>query len=224
MPGYSEADKIFRESIDNLYPALFSAFTETQKIDRVDLQGNDITMAVLLRLRSYFQTQSKIKALLDKSYAAPAADFFVETICFFLKAVLSKLYPSISVKSEKTIKPKKSAMRPDITIWQDNKLLAAIECKTQLGWSRNGWLKHFETREKKLTKEAPNAQMFLLVMSESNWDGFGNDDRVGKQFFVLLNKTWPLDLEIPIHPNVIVHTFESLLTKIIAHIKTKEKN
>lgn len=223
MSRYSEADKTFREAIEALYPSLLSVFAATQKIDRVDLQGNDITMAVLLRLRSYLKTQSNIKDLLDKNYAAPAADFFVETICFFLKAVLSKLYPSISVKSEKTIKPKKRAMRPDITIWEDNKLLAAIECKTQLGWSRNGWLKQFETREKKLTKGAPTARMFLLVMSESNWHGFGKDYRAGKQFFVLLNKTWPTDLEIPIPANVIVHRFEMLLTEIIEYIKTKVK-
>jgi hypothetical protein len=223
MSRYSEADKTVREAIEALYPALLSVFSAIQKTDRVDLQGNDITMAVLLRLRSYFKTQSKIKVLLDKTYAAPAADFFVETTCFFLKAVLSKLYPSISVKSEKTTKPKKRAMRPDITIWEDNKLLAAIECKTQLGWSRSGWLKQFENREKKLTKEAPTARMFLLVMSESNWHGFGDDDRAGKQFFVLLNKTWPTDLEIPIPPNVIVHTFEMLVTEIIEYIKMKVK-
>lgn len=222
MGEFSDADKPVRDAIEAAYPALISAFAAALEVEEVDLQQRDLTNAVLLRLRSYFLTQANIKGLLNKVYAAPAADFFVETICFFLMVVLKKIDPTLSVASEKRIMPKNGSMRPDITVWRDAKVVAAIECKTQLGWNRDGWLKDFEAREKKLKKEAPGARMFLLVMSGSNWNGFKDDHRVGIQFFVLLDKTWPRDLDIPIPTDVIVHPFEAFLGAVVDCLRARQ--
>lgn len=182
--------------------------------DKIDLDGNDITLAVLLRLKAFFKCQDLIKSKLEKIYAAPAADFFVETICFFLKVVLLKLEPTLSVKSEKNVVNKSGSMRPDITIWRADKLIAAIECKTQLGWNRDNWLVDFEQREERLQEHSSNAKMFLVVMTASNWGGLGDDKRANSKFFVLLNKMWPREFTTS-DPSGIMHRVESLLKAII---------
>ena len=173
-----------------------------------------------MQLKSFFLTQEQIKRSLQKVYAAPAADFFTETVCFFLKVALEKLDSSLSVASEKAVERKKGSMRPDISVWRGDTVIAAVECKTQLGWNRDGWLQDFEAREKRLKEQSPNARLFLLVMTGSNWPGFGKDRRVGKQFFVLLNKIWPNEFEVSESVNEnIVHPIERLFREIHAHAK-----
>lgn len=70
-------------------------------------------------------------------------------------------------------------------MWTDSDVLAATECKAQFGWNRRGWENEFLKREKTLEIEHPGAQMFLLVLTMSNWGGFGDVPRVGRQCFVL---------------------------------------
>lgn len=219
MPTFTEADEEYRAVIEGPGLQLQAAFEAACSVQPLNMNGTDITHAVLLRLRSFFQCQEKIKMHLAKVYAAPAADFFVETVCFFLNVVLRQLAPSLSVASEKNIVSRRGSMRPDISIWKNNEVVAAIECKTQLGWNRDGWLDDFENRESRLSNEFPNARLFLLVMTGSNWSGFGNAQRVGKQFFVLLDDIWPNKFEPTKGENAIVHTIESLFLEILEHAK-----
>lgn len=220
MPTFTQADKKYRSAIEAAGRELTVAFDAARAVKPVNLGGVDLTNAVLLRLKSFLLTQEQIKRSLQKVYAAPAADFFTETVCFFLKVVLEKLDSSLSVASEKAIVRKKGSMRPDISVWRGDTVIAAVECKTQLGWNRDGWLQEFEVREKRLKEQHPNARLFLLVMTGSNWPGFGNDQRVGKQFFVLLNKIWPNEFEISEADNEsIVHPIEKLFGEIHTHTK-----
>ncbi len=184
MPSFSEADKNYRATIEATGRKLAKAFASARAVGSINLKDTDITEAVLLRLKSFFYAQEKIKRELQKGYAASAADFFVETVCFFLKVAFEQLNPSLDIASEKAIISRRGALRPDISVWRDNKIVAAIECKTQLGWNRSKWQPDFESRERKLHQQHKNAKLFLLVMTGSNWPGFGNDQRVGKQFFI----------------------------------------
>lgn len=217
MSSFAEKDQEYCAAILAPGTELSKAFEKACSIpkDKIDLNENDITVAVLLRLKAFYECQDLIKFKLQKVYAAPAADFFVETICFFLKVILLKLEPTLSVKSEESVVKKSGSMRPDITIWQGDKLIAAVECKTQLGWNRDNWLVDFEQRESKLKKYFPNADMFLVVMTASNWGGFGDDKRAGSKFFVLLkNKMWPREFTTS-NMSEIVHRVESLLEAVI---------
>jgi hypothetical protein len=56
-------------------------------------------------------------------------------------------------------------------------------------------------------------------MTGRNWPGFEkNDQRVGKQFFVLLDDAWPSEFEIPqVGQGPIVHRIESLFQEIHLH-------
>lgn len=219
MPTFTEADETYRAVIEGPGRELPAAFDAARSVSRIEMNGTDITHAVLLRLRAFFQCQEKIKAQLGKVYAASAADFFVETVCFFLKVVLERLDPALSVASEKNIVRRQGSMRPDISIWKNDELVAAIECKTQLGWNRDGWLHDFEDRESRLSAEFPNARIFLLVMTGSNWPGFGDDKRVGSQFFVLLNDIWPNSFEPASAVTTIVHPIEGLFREVLMHTR-----
>lgn len=168
MQTFTQGDQKYRSAIEAAGRELAVAFDAARAVKPVDLGGVDLTNAVLLRLKSFLLTQEQIKHSLQKVYAAPAADFFAETVCFFLKVALEKLDSSLSVASEKTIVRKKGSMRPDISVWRGDTVIAAVEYKTQLGWNRDGWLQDFEAREKRLKEQHPNARLFLLVMTGSN--------------------------------------------------------
>jgi hypothetical protein len=219
MRTFTEADQAYRTAIEAPGRDLHSAFAAARSVLPIDLDATDITNAILLRLKSFQLCQDQIKSELGKVYAAPAADFFVESVCFFLKVVLGKLDPSLAVASEKNIIRRKGSMRPDISVWRGETVVAAIECKTQLGWNRDGWLHDFEDRETRLAAEFPDAKLFLLVMTGSNWPGFGDDKRVGKQFFVLLNDIWPNTFEASAATASIVHPIESLFHEVLSHAR-----
>ncbi len=216
MTTFTRADSQYRSAIEAPGRELSTAFAAARQIPVIDLTGDDITQAVLLRLKSFLTTQDAIKAELSKVYAAPAADFFVETVLFYLRVTLERLAPQLSVASEKNIVRKQGSMRPDISIWQGNQVVGAIECKTQLGWNRDGWLRDFEDRESRLKAEFPDAKLFLLVMTGSNWPGFGDDQRVGNQFFVLLHDTWPREFA-EASPKLIAHRVEALISALVKH-------
>jgi len=44
------------------------------------------------------------------------------------------------------IRQKKGNIRPDISVWKNNKVVAIVECKTQLGWNRDKWEEDFKKR------------------------------------------------------------------------------
>jgi hypothetical protein len=255
---FVEADTAYRASLEAIGD-LDSAFTAACAVGKVDLCGNELTRAILARMKSYYAAQEQIKTFLGKAYAAASADFFVETVAFYLKVAIkiqrlnlhvasetesppNKLIAKFlkaarkvhelesSAELEKTVARRQAAMRPDISVWKNADLVAAIECKTQLGRTRNEWRpaddglakgrQDFIAREARLKERRPNARVFLLVMTEANWDSdaFRNDERFGKQFFVLLDKKhgkdhWP-DLSAPTIAGL-VHPIENLFRLIL---------
>ncbi|TAM51083.1 MAG: hypothetical protein EPN61_01575 [Burkholderiaceae bacterium] len=221
MTTFTESDEAYRTAIEAPGRELSSAFTSARSVAQIDLNGTDLTLAVLLRLKSFQLTQQRIKNELNKIYAAPAADFFVETVCFFLKVVLERLDSSLTVASERNIVKRQGSMRPDISVWRGDKVVAAIECKTQLGWNRGGWLSEFEDREARLLADHPLARLFLVVMTGQNWQGFGDDKRIRKQFFVLLNDIGLDKFEESGEADNIVHAIEGLFREVLSHAGSK---
>jgi hypothetical protein len=172
-----------------------------------------MTEAILYRMRAYYHQQDAIKALLDKHKIAPAADFFVETLAFYLKAYFAQTKPDLSVHSERAVKRKRGALQPDITIWDGEEVIVSIECKTELGWNRNGWRDQYFTRKHKLQEDFPNVKTFLVVMTNVNWDGFTNDPLVGKEFFTL-SRVHPRIIVKGEEVSVIMNSIESLIQQV----------
>lgn len=183
---------------------------EIVKHGEIDFNNKEVTKAILIRLKYYYEYQENIKKILNKRYASPAADFFVETIAFYL-ATAFKIYKlPLEVHSERNIRDKRGSIRPDISIWLDHKVIAMIECKTQLGWNRDNWKKDFIERENILKNNFPEAHAYLFVTTSLNWGGFGEEKDVGRKYFCL-SKEWPYRINLdsiddcilnPIEPNI----------------------
>jgi len=218
-----EFEKKYWESLDNQQKQLLSLYEEIKSDASISLEERDITKAILLRMKAYYDVQNKIKEFLNKRYLSAASDFFVETIVFYLKIILEIEDIGLEVHSERQIRQKKGAIRPDISVWKNNKVVAIVECKTQLGWNRNKWEEDFKKRETKLKYEFPNAKAFLVVMTLKNWPGFpDNNKKVGKQYFTL-SSAWPGNISEDKIDNVIINPIEDLFKKIILY-GTTERN
>ncbi|AFZ37141.1 hypothetical protein Sta7437_3643 [Stanieria cyanosphaera PCC 7437] len=201
-------------ALDSLIPTLKSSY-EQMKLSCFSNGSFDYSQAIINRLRAFYLLQLGIKGFLDKKVAQAGSDFFVETILFFLKLFNDVEKLGFEIRSEQAIERKRNALRPDITIWSGTELLAVIECKTQLGWHRRQWDFHFKDRENKIKAAFPKAQVFLVVMSGSNWSGFGDDPRVGQQLFCLLKSgIWPTNLSVNYDENVLETRIEKLFAQL----------
>jgi hypothetical protein len=203
----------YAHTLDNLVPNLEKSYKRMRQLCSSNLKF-DYTLAVANRLRSFYQMQKDLKEFLGKNVAQAGSDFFVETIIFFLKLFNDIEGLDLEIRSEVAIKPKRNSMRPDITIWRGSNLIAVIECKTQLGWHRHSWKSHFENREHQLKEVFPDAKIFLVVMTSLNWPGFGNDEKVDKQLFCLLNNIWPHDMSINPNSETFINRIENLFEQI----------
>jgi len=188
-----EIDKEYIDAISSTVDTLKSVATSIQTDYDFDLDKTEISEAILNRLSTYYKTQNGIKIFLNKRYQTAGADFFVETVLFFIKLYLSKTGSNLEAHSERQIRRQRGAIRPDISIWNRDSVTAIIECKTQLGWNRQNWENDFNNRELKLKNEFPNAKAYLVVMTGLNWGGFGDSEKLGERYFCLLNETWPTD-------------------------------
>jgi len=213
-----EFEKKYWKSLNNQHKQLMNLYKEIKADASISLEERDITKAILLRMKAYYDTQNKIKEFLNKRYLSAASDFFVETIVFYLKVILEIEDIGLEVHSERQIRQKKGAIRPDISVWKNNKVVAIVECKTQLGWNRDKWEEDFKKRETKLKHEFQNAKAFLVVMTSKNCSGFpGGNKKVGEQYFTL-SPIWPKNISLDKIDNVIMNMnpIEDLFKKIIS--------
>jgi hypothetical protein len=204
MATLKDFDKSYRDSLTATYCQLEKTYGDIKSNYTFDLTKTEITEAILERLKTYYLTQGKIKIFLDKRYLAAASDYFVESTLFFLKLYFQSQGGQLQAHSEKQIKKTKNAIRPDISVWRQDEVIAIIECKTQLGWNRDNWEQQYNERDLTLKKDFSNAQSFLLVMTGLNWSGFGTHDHLNRNYFCLLNDIWPVDYS----------TFGQILTPI----------
>ena len=145
------------------------------------LDGLEVTHALLLRLSAFYAAQRNVDHFLDKRIRTAAADFFVETLAFYLKALVITHRLNAEVSVERVLQRKRGSIRPDISLWRGDTCVACIECKTQLGWSRDRWEAQFLEREQRLVAEFAGAPTFLVVLTGLNWSGFGEHEDLGQK-------------------------------------------
>ena len=210
-----EFENKYQNYLLNQYDELCSLYNNIKLSDDLFLETNDITKAIIWRMKAFSITNNKIKGFLNKKYAQAGADFFVEAILFYLKLVLDKHKKEYEVFSERPIKRKKGSMRPDISIWDNDKVIAIIECKTNLGWHRKGWEDAFKAREAMLKNDFPNAKAYLVVFTSKNWPGLSDDDvNLGEKYFILEKGLTPY-ITIEEIGSVIITPIEDLFKKFI---------
>src|SRR5436190_1910263 len=133
MTLLKDFDQPYRDSIRTTYEQLEKSYNLIANGYQFDLTKTEITEAVLERLKNYCLTQDLIKNFLDKHYQAPLADYLVETVLFFLRLYLKSQGGHLEAHSERQIKRTRNAIRPDISVWRQDEVVAIVECKTQLG-------------------------------------------------------------------------------------------
>jgi hypothetical protein len=210
-----EFEKKYQDYLLNQYDELYSLYNNIKLNAGISLKTKEITKAILLRMKAFYDTNYKIKKFLNKKYVPAAADFFVETVLFYLKLILDKYKKQLEVFSERQIKRHRGYMRPDISIWDNDKVIAIIECKTNLGWNRIKWENDFIAREIKLKKDFPEANAFLLIMTSNNWPGIPKDNiNLGDKYFIL-SKVWLTRITNENFDSIIINPIEDLFKKLI---------
>ena len=212
-----ELEKKYCRTLKKQYSQLKKLYSNAIDDCSFSLQKRDITKAIIFRMKTYYETHNDIRKLLNKKNIAPVPDFLVEAVAFYLKLFLEKRGKKLEVHSERKLKRAIGSMKPDISIWKGDEVTAIIECKTNLGFNREGWEEDFRKRERRLKKLFPKAEAFLLVLSAINWPGFDvNDERVGKQFFCLCSEGLRRIKKQPIE-SVIKNPVEKLFSQILKY-------
>ena len=142
-------------------------------------QSRTVSKALAQQLKAYYDAQNQTKHFLGKNSIGSGADFVVESVLFFLKAYLAAKKKLLYIVSERKIgsvthldsrgKMRKKLVKPDISIYdinpyiyKDAKVIAAIECKTQLGRSRVSWEAEYEARKSEINQLFPKASVFFV--------------------------------------------------------------
>lgn len=182
---------------------------EELKSYKFDLEISEISDAIRNRMWTYYETHDNMKALLGKSQKQAAADFFVECCLFFLKAYFEANNSDYTVKSEVIIwNEGRNNIRPDITIWRKEDLVATIEVKVQLGRKRLSWKDELRQREIEIKDKKPNSFFAVVCFTENNWQGFDRDENFGTKYFSLTDK----------EGKPTTATFEKMITVILKAI------
>ena len=129
----------------------------------------------------------------------PLADVFTEGVALMMDGIVRApefAHHRLKVASEKGVSiPGYKTLKPDVSVWSGAKLLSVVECKTNLGYARNGWQGPFEERASAFTRVGVPADAVLMVVAtETNWEGFpspSSDPRTGRQWITLAKRgTW----------------------------------
>lgn len=139
-----------------------------------DLSKTEITDAIIERMFAFWHFHvGNNKNILGRVINTTAADFFTETCLLFLKCYFEQ-QQGIQVYSEKKLKP--SNLRPDISIWKNDRLVAVIELKVSNGWKGKNMYEHLEYRARQIQEIAPSAYFGVLAywnffdISHSTWN------------------------------------------------------
>jgi adenosine deaminase len=81
-------DKAYTNSLNTTYNQLVKTYSDILENYNFDLTKNEISDAILDRIKCYYLTQNDIKIFLNKRYQAAGADYFVETVLFYLQVYL----------------------------------------------------------------------------------------------------------------------------------------
>lgn len=157
-----------------------------------DLDKPEISEAIASRMWAFYETHDLLKNILGKSQKQAASDYFVESCLIFLKAYFEKI--GFEVFSEKTIWSEgRRNIRPDVSIWKANNLIASIEMKVQLGRQRIGWQEELEKREIDIKSKTSCKYVATICFTEANWSGFTRDKNWETKYFSITNKDWKLN-------------------------------
>ena len=85
-----ELEKKYCRTLKKQYSQLMKLYLNAKNDCSFSLQERDISRAIILRMKTYYETHNYIRKLLNKKNIAPVPEFFVEAVAFYLKLFLEK--------------------------------------------------------------------------------------------------------------------------------------
>ena len=190
--------------------------------DDAFLTERPATKFILTWMRSLGEFQTKFGKLFGRIKRPPKSDEFTAAVAICLERFLAARGFAGSVASEETTHRAKGAKRPDISVYShSSQLLATVECKTNLGWSRKEWKDQIDKRTEQMRVSCPGSESFLCVLTRSNWDysEFERSPLCGKQWFCL--STVPVGhISDPVADSDILLPIEPMFLDILAKVRT----
>lgn len=136
------------------------------RAERLDTDG--WTRLWIERMAAHMSLQAAVKRAAHKAVRQSLDHAQVETTALLLRSyLLAHDVRDVEVCAERMVK----GIRPDVSVWRGTQPLAAIECKTQLGWGRRHIVSGFEDRERVLASaDFPTDAVWFLVATQCNWE------------------------------------------------------
>jgi hypothetical protein len=187
-------------NIDEVFCNQYKGLLEIQKNIQSKLQDYkfdiskcEITDAIINRMNAFWAFHYFNKDVIERKTTTSAADFFTETCLFFIKAFFKNKY---EVRSEVNILKEKighKALKPDISIWKGEILIAVIEIKLSNGFKGKHIIPHLEDRENKIKELYPNIFFGVIAF----WNFFDISSEKCKNFQYIGIKTFKDELSHP---------------------------
>lgn len=143
---------------------------------------------ILTWMRELRAFQKRFGSLFGRKKQPPLADDFTAAVALSLEQFLAARGLAGRVHSEETTHKKRGATRPDVSVLSaKDKLIATVECKTNLGWKRNEWKEQCEARNAAFLALIPDCTPYLCVLTQKNWksEEFLDSPSSGKQWICL---------------------------------------
>ena len=162
--------------------------------------------------------RKRFGSLFGRRKQPPLADDFTAAVALCLAQFLAARGHAGSVRCEQTTHKKRGATRPDVSVLSSaGRLVATVECKTNLGWNRKGWREKCEARNAALLGRFPGCTPYMCVLTQKNWDSteFLGSPYSGKQWFCL-SKVGVGKLTDP--AGDILHPIEAMFLSILGRL------
>ena len=159
-----------------------------------ELSANEFQFSLCSYLDMCARRSRAISGVIGRIKEPSISEVFTEATMMMIDGVLrSRAFKHLRLRasSENNLKIENGKyLKPDVAIWNNDKIIAVIECKTSLGRSRKEWQRLFEERVQVLGSIGIKEESILLfVASENSWQGFSKDDpRTLKTWFSLCPK------------------------------------
>jgi len=223
----ANAISIIRKAYAQLHESLKSAAEQLESEfkaidDGAIAKSKKATVFILTWMREYYVFQKQFDTLFNRSVMQPAADQFTAVVALTLHRYLASRGADHVVKSEVNLEHRRGTLRPDISVWRHGTELAAtIECKTNLGYNRDGWSKQYYERTKRIEMMSKGCLSFLCVLTKENWEKswpeFSKSNLAGNRWFCL-SDVWPSELSGDLTTHII-HPIEPMLVGIRKHLE-----
>lgn len=169
------------------------------------------TKFILTWMRDLKRYQDSFGGLIERRKRPSVADDFTAAVAFSLEQFLATRGFRGLVRCEETTHRKRRASRPDMSLRSPfaEVLIATVECKTDFGWTRQGWRDAFRARTEKLQTQFPGCASYLCVLFNKDWAC------KEKQWFCL-SRHCPTRLGDPIQDTDILTPIEPMFLGLVA--------